>query len=409
MKPNRERRPTLWGAVALTSLGVLWPSSGRAQAGLSGSALDGQYEEMRGIQKFDQGFQSKSALGQLEELSGGKVDRSSSSSPQYTKPKVSKPHFDANQAFRTELAGAVAGLLFESLFSDDSAKKRAQAEAAAKAAAAAAAQAEAFRIQQENERKARILRAHRYRADWDARDAETDRQLNGAFDVSTGTAFFGRPTRIDPAIAALLGRGDGLPSDADGDPSAVDLRGSSLVVRPSPSPIPAAADTAALRPGLRTPTWFSEDSGEEPSRSDSDTMRQIRDLGAYFGPVLEKWYSETVIEGTAKATLWGFAKNVPGQPYAKALYDFNEQRKGLVEDVGDAYERILERGLGDSGGLVRALAAPGGGGDYAHSYWEDLAQRDASARVEFYRLAIGQGFSKAELDLGETGLLGEGD
>lgn len=409
MKPRLGRVLVLAAACAIGKPGL------HAQAGLSGSALDGQYEEMRGIQKFDKGFQSKSALGQLEELTGTTVDRSSSSQPQPVQHHAPKPHFNANQAFQAELAGALVGMLFEAVFSDDSAKRKAQAEAeAAQAAALAAAQAEALRVQQELARKARIRAAQHYRADWDARQADTDRQLGGVFDVvSTGTAFFGEGNRVDPEVLAMIdgdapesvNGGSGGESYPDaGDPSVVDLRGSSLVARP---PRGTMREPAGLRSGRDQHGLLAASDDDVPNARESESSKQLKALVDYFGPVLGDWYWETVIKGTAKATLWGAFKHVPGQEVAKAFYDFNEQREGLTDDLRESYDTLLEHALGDSGSLVRGLASPAGGrGGTVDEYWSGLAQRAGKARTEFYRLAIGQGFGKAELDLGETGLMG---
>jgi len=136
--------------LAVVSSFTILPASVFAQAGLSGDPFSGQTEER--LQKFDNGkLQSQSALGQLEELAGATVDRSSSSQETVTRvaprPKPVQPRFDTNQMIKQQVAGALADALIGALFSDNSAQEEVAAEAAAQAAAEAAAQAGAFRVQ----------------------------------------------------------------------------------------------------------------------------------------------------------------------------------------------------------------------------------------------------------------------
>jgi hypothetical protein len=120
--------------------------------------------------------------------------------------------------------------------------------------------------------------------------------------------------------------------------------------------------------------------------------------------LLGKWYWESVAQGTAKATLWGLAKNVRGQQYAKALYDFNGQRTELTQEVSDSDARIMRLSVGDSQNLVRVLTLPtSNGGEYTEEHWISIPQRVRAETAEFFKLAFGQGASRAELDLGELG------
>lgn len=345
--------------LAIVSALTLLPASALAQAGLTGDPFSGQAAQRNS--KYDQGFQSKSALGQLEELTGTTVDRSSSNRSTVTRvapqSRAAQPRYNPNQ----EIAGALAGALFSNLFdfSDDSAQQRAAAE---QAAAQAAAQAEAFRVHQEAVRVARIQRAQHYRAEWDAREAEIGDRLGGAFDVTTsGTAFFGRPANPDAdTVAAILGQdvsdaelapGE-APDVSTSDASVVDLRGSSLVVQLLRPPVPAARlgrGTMPARSTTRAPAtsrWTHDLSEPAEPPPPPSSLNQLNELIAYFGPALGKYYWETVIQGTAKATLWGRVKNVRGMKSLSALAGFSEQWKDGTEELGGAYTESLESTFG---------------------------------------------------------------
>src|SRR5664280_412593 len=255
--------------LAIVFAATLLPASALAQAGLTGDATGSSADQ------FDKGFQSKSALGQLEELTGTTVDRSSSqSSNQSTvtrvapQPRPVQPHYDPNQQIAGAAAATIIGALFANVFSDNSAQEQAAAEAAA---AQAAAEAEAFRVQQEAARKARIQMAQHYRADWDSREAEIGDRLGGAFDVTTGTALFGRPANPDAdTVAAILSQDIGgaeqtpgeIPDVYSSDPSVVDLRGSSLVVQPLRPLTPAGSGTTITRPPVPATTRWAYDMPE---------------------------------------------------------------------------------------------------------------------------------------------------
>jgi hypothetical protein len=71
----------LWQFCVVWAALPLLPATVLGQAGLTGNALGGQEVDLRGQNSpWDKGLQSRSALGQLEELSGGKVNRSSQNS-----------------------------------------------------------------------------------------------------------------------------------------------------------------------------------------------------------------------------------------------------------------------------------------------------------------------------------------
>jgi hypothetical protein len=385
--------------VSFLSLALL-PVAALAQAGLSGDAMSGQTAERLGRNsQFDNGtLRSQSALGQLEEMTGATVDRSSSHttySHRVVAPRQSAPRIDTNRMLQQQMAGALAGALvgalFSNLFDDNSAQQRAQAEAEARARAEA--EAEAFRVQQELARQARIRQAQRYRAEWDAREHEITDQLGGAFDVAVhpGTAFFGRPANPDAdAVAAILGQDVGgdataAPDVPDSDPDVVDLRDSSLVVTPLRPATPLGPGATAPH----TPRWAYDWPATEappPLRPPS----QLQGLLAHFGPWLGDWY-EGVATDAVKETLWSFAEHVPGQDWMKAVYDFNSQRQDLTDEMSESYDPLLE--LDTSGALnaARSLGSPySSGAGLADAQFEELQQRGGKVAVDAWSMAFKQ-------------------
>jgi hypothetical protein len=350
--PNHSTR---FLALAVVSAIVLGSASALAQAGLSGNAFSGQEEER--LQKFDNGkLQSQSALGQLEELAGATVDRSSSSQETVTRvvprPKPVQPRFDTNQMIKQQVAGALAEALIGALFSDNSAQEQAAAEAAAQAAAEAAAQAEAFRVQQELARQARIRQAQHYRADWDSRETEITNQLGGAFDVGTSTAFFGRPANPDAdTVAAILGQdvgaADPAPGEAPGvsesDPSVVDLRGSSLVVQSlrSVPPMPASLGAPARSmPAVLRAAYELTDGAEAAPATAASSSFSVDDFRAQMRAKLDaKLQGE--VKGKAIALFWDLTKGIPGQTVAKNLVELNDTRQEITDEITDSNEELF--------------------------------------------------------------------
>ncbi len=397
MKPTARRSPAL-ALAALLALG-LGPNLALGQAGLSGNAMSGQTAERLGRNsQFDNGtLRSQSALGQLEQMTGATVDRSSSQNnyPSRSTPQHTAPRINTNQMIRNELAGALVGMLFASIFEDNSAQQRAQAQAEAEAAARAAAEAEAFRVQQELARQARIRQARHYRADWDAREGEITDRLGGAFDVApvrSGTAFFGQPANPDAdVVAAILGQDVGgdapaagaAPDVSDADPSVVDLRDSSLVVGPlRPGMTPARG-----APSSRLPRWAYEWPAAEPPPPIRPPS-QLAGLLAYFGPWLGEWY-EGVATDAVKETLWGFAEHVPGQEWMKSAFEFNSQRKERTEELSKVYDPLLELGTGGAMGAARSLGSPySSGSGLVEQHFQELDQRSGKVVVDVWSMAF---------------------
>ena len=375
--------------LAIVSFSVLSVISAFAQAGLSGNPFSGQADEQAGRNStFDNGkLKSTSALGQLEEMTGSTVDRSSS---QYSnrntvtrvapQPAPAKPRYDPNQAFKQELASQLIGGLLAGLLSDDSAQRKAEAEAAAaRAAAEAAAQAEAYRVQQELARQARIRQAQHYRAEWDSREGEITNRLGGAFEVHTSTAFFGRPANPDAdIIAALIGNTNtsgteppitvnpspepgvaaaSSPTDTpESEPSVVDLRGSSLVAPPTGNGI-VTTRIPTQSSGSLMPRWAYEWAAPPPAPPRPPS--ELDALLGYFGPWLGKWYKETVAQGTIKSALFGLAKRKSqyfGEnmvvEYGQGLYGFQDQKKDLTEALGGRAENLIGGIFGEATDVI---------------------------------------------------------
>jgi len=425
MTPNIRSTGVLVLVIVLA--GALQPATAFAQAGLQGDPLAGQAAERAGRDsQFDKNFKSKSALGQLEELTGATVDRSSSQNSNHNtvtrpppKPKPAQPRYDPNRELRKQIATSAAEILIGALFADNSAQEKANAEAAAaRAAAEAAAQAEAYRVQQELIRWARIQRAQSYRAEWDSREGEITGRLGGAFDVGTGTAFFGRPAKpAADTVAAILGQDPGgatpAPSEdsaatdvPDADVSVVDLRGSSMVVQPFRQSAPVAmhghGSSLIARSGSQPSPW-ADHWQEIDSPSPPDNPSQ--EFALYIGD----WYGDLVLgvaESAVKATAWGLFKHLPGQDRVKALVEFQEQRTELTEALSESNTELLEAGLYRSTDFVHTLgSANTSGADLIDPYFNSLGQSSRKVVVDMAKLIYDRITGRiGEIDLGETGL-----
>ena len=418
MTPRICSSPRL--VLALVSALMLLPASVLAQAGLSGDPFSGQTEER--LQKFDNGkLHSQSALGQLEELAGATVDRSSSSQETVTRvaprPKPVQPRFDTNQMIKQQVAGALADALIGALFSDNSAQEQAAAEAAARAQAEAAAQAEAFRVQQELARQARIRQAQHYRAEWDSSDSEITNQLGGAFDVGagTGTAFFGRPANPDAAtVAAILNQDVGAAETAPGDvpdvsasdPSVVDLRGSSLVVqplRPAP-PIPAAlgAPAPSTPADLRAAYELTDGTEAAPATAASSSF-SVDDFRAQMRAKLDaKLQGE--VKGKAIALFWDLTKGIPGQTVAKNLVELNDTRQEITDEITESNEELFSGPIfGRGRDLVLAMGNPNRSGAELVARQDEEFRQDAGKIIRQTGKRVFQYIRSApvKLELGE--------
>jgi hypothetical protein len=384
--------------LTIVLAGALLPVGAFAQAGLSGDPFSGQAAE-RG-QLFDNGkLQSQSALGQLEEMTGTTVDRSSGQSSGgrvAPPPRQVQPRYDPNLMIKQELAGALANALIGALFSDDSAQRQAAEEAEARARAEAAAQAEAFRVQQELARQARIRQAQHYRAEWDSSDQSITGQLSGAFNVapSPGTAFFGRPANPDAdVVAAILnqdvGSGDTAPGVApdvtDSDPSVVDLRGLSgdtgTVTLLHPGAVSKNMSQPAGTVGL--PRWVYDWPQPPPQRQQPSWWGQM--VGEYQPMLRERvdgYFWGSVKEATI-GRLWGM---VPGHEKADALIDFEKERESGIKELWKIHKRFFDYGTQGASNAVQILASGSiDDGGYSEEYSAGIPAVGEEANNEYLR------------------------
>lgn len=363
--------------LLLLGLAAAWPALASAQTGITGSALGPTPTELAARNSgFDRGLQSKSALGQLQELAGQRVDTSSSRSTTVQRaPKVRVPTLSPNRQMQVALTGMLLESVLSGLFQDDSAQR--QAEAAAAAAEAArikaeqdAATAEAMRAHQRAVEIARAQQAQQYRADWDDREREASAQMEGVFGVaSTGDThgnFFGdSPGPDKDVLAAILGPAVGDGTAATGEAPAVELPES--------------------------------------------TLGQAQSLAAYFVPEVRGMAVDDLGQGMLESTLWGLAENVPGHAYVKAFNDFESDRRDMTEALRDPTESLAQLALGGDR-TVRALALPGyGDGEFVENYWQELARRSRRMVIEAWKLAYGRVTGQAEVPgLQQLGVFDDG-
>lgn len=139
-----------------------------------------------------------SALGQLEGITGQKVDRSSSASELPVRPaQVIKraPSAKARSDAAAMEAMAAGIMVFSILQAMD-----AQADAQARAAAEAERQRQ---IEAERQRQLRLQAAARQRASWEAQDAQDSADLGAALSGgSVHSNFFGSTPVVNPATVA---------------------------------------------------------------------------------------------------------------------------------------------------------------------------------------------------------------
>jgi hypothetical protein len=129
-----------------------------------------------------------------------------------------------------------------------------------------------------------------------------------------------------------------------------------------------------------------------------ETARKIAGLGGYFVPELKEYY-KGVAQSTAKETAWGLAEDIPYQPYAKALVEFEENRREYTDKLKELNEHLIELSLGRPEALV--YAAVHGDARFSENYWEQLPHEVGKLTVEYMKLAYNSIASHASLDLGK--------
>lgn len=170
--------------------------------------IDNTYEKLRTNADWGTATGGTGALGQLENITGQTVDRSSGSSSLPSRPATySAPARSAAAAAKARSNAAAvdamaAGLMVFTLLQ----AMDAQSDAAARAAAEAERQRQ---LEAERQRQLRLQAAARQRALWEQQDASEGGDLGGIFSNTGGTAFFGMPGVVDPSALGIGKSGSG--------------------------------------------------------------------------------------------------------------------------------------------------------------------------------------------------------
>ena len=169
---------------------------------------------------------------------------------------------------------------------------------------------------------------------------------------------------------------------------------------------PIAADAAATEDGVG--------SGSDAVALDADSGAVVspsvaRGLVEYFADDAASRLKDDFLGGVLESTLWGFAENLPGQEYAKALSDFDSNRKEMTQSLGDPAAALVELAIGGSD-TVRMLALPGADGRFAEAYWTELGRRTRELVIAAWSLAYGSATAGAEApDLRRLGIFDDGN
>ncbi len=323
--------------------------------------------------KFDSGNQGSSALGQLEDVAGQQVDRSSpgvSTIDTYKKKitlpqkTVARPKVNHSAAMNAMVTGVVVGSLLQAVFSDDS-QQRAYEEAAR-----AMAEAEQKRIAEE-QRRQRLDSAGKLRSFWDGRDEEMSKSLDDVFSVpgqGQGTAFFGMPGNpvVKPSDLAV-GQGDDTPVAIGNENATIKILGTGA-------------------PDVRAPTM--EQLAQPLATETSSLQDGIMKSGAEFAQEAAKDSVKDIVKDVIKGALPTSARN------AELMVDYVDK---MNEFTGNLFQTI------EPNRLVGTLAN-GGPGDY-NAIMKDLN------KVTRQGAEIGLGeipFSDSELQTGFNLLRGKG-
>lgn len=210
------------------ALGLSLPSTVLAEG--AGLFWDNTLEKQRTSADWGTNAPGSSALGQLEGITGQKVDQSSSQSSLPARPaQVVKrvPSAKARSDAAAMEAMAAGIMVFSILQAMDS-----QSDAQARAAAEAEHQRQ---LEAERQRQLRLQAAARQRAAWEAQDAQDSADLGSALSGNVHSSFFGSGPVVDPALVA--GK----------QPGASDARVDQAMVPPyvPPAPLPPQVDLVA--------------------------------------------------------------------------------------------------------------------------------------------------------------------
>jgi len=288
--------------------------------------------------KFDSGNTGTSALGQLEDIAGQKVDQSPGVSTIDTYKKtiilpqkaVAKPKPKVNPSASVEamVTGMVVGSLLQAVFSDNS------QQAAAEAAARAAAEAERQRLL-EQQRLARLQSAGRLRNSWDQRDTDISDSLEDALSFpgqGQGTNFFSAPV----ASGAPSG---GAPVDlsaSNGKPALLGT-GAPAIPQPSMPGIPEPEITAFQERLLNEGAGFAQDVAVDAAKG------TIKDLALGLLPQNMAGKAEMMLDYKDRFKEWSdnlFTAIEPNRLVRAAAGD-GAAYTAVMEDLGKVNRQAL--------------------------------------------------------------------
>jgi hypothetical protein len=345
--------------------------------------------------QFDNGtLRSKSALGQLEEMTGQKVQRPAPIRGMDTEverrapapPPPPKPRYGANQAFsdalKNGMADEISSRIANAILNGGRAQQEQQAAQAAAARQAAAEEA-ARRAQ---EQAARFQNAQHYRADWDARQKETGQRLAGVFDTG-GTAFFGQPNADAKAIAAILGdtrAGAGPAAEPESvlpdtavvqllqQPTAIKIRGA--------APTPLSTTPSPALPRMKEENGAKQESTPNLRREVAAAIaRRFVDLHIeYAEDQVKEWAWDLLGEGTAARVI-------------RTGYETEETRRDLTERIGGMYTDFIKRFGEYAKTAARTSASPrSSDAELADTQEKEVMRSGQEMPEKFNEMALGQ-------------------
>lgn len=177
------------------AMGLALPGAASAEG--AGLFWDNSEEKLKTGADWGTNAPGSSALGQLEGITGQKVDRSSSKSSLPARPAQAPKRAPSAKA-RSDAAAMeamAAGIMVFSILQ----AMDAQADAQARAAAEAERQRQ---IEAERQRQLRLQAAARQRAAWEQQDAQDSADLGSALSGNVHSDFFGSGPVVDPARVA---------------------------------------------------------------------------------------------------------------------------------------------------------------------------------------------------------------
>ena len=381
-----------WLAITVTVGCLLLPVNSPGQDYQGGAGL-----QSGGGSQFNNGtLRSKSALGQLEEITGQKVQRSAPTrgmdteterTPRPQPAPQPKPQYGVHQAFtdalKNGLADEISSRIADGILHGGDAEKQRAAQAATQAAA--------YQAQQEAIRQGRIITAQHYRADWDAREKESGQRLAGVFDTG-GTAFFGQPNADAKAIAAILGD-TGTEASPASDPEIVvpDTAIVQLLQKPtaiklnSPAPPPLARAPLSKVPPS-TPRQEIEGNAVDQELTRKENVEVAKAIARKFLD-LHMEYAEDKVKEHA----WELLGEGTVVQVVKEVHDWEEHRVTLTEKIGGIYTDFITKFTHYCDSAARVSASPRSSGlAPAEAQGEEVAKNAAQMQDKFNETALGE-------------------